>query len=192
MTAATLTSEGTPAMTAPARITRPRHALLTAPEAERAADLVKVLAASRGLSGGKDLFDALTVTGHPGTYSSLLRFLNSGRVPTYGEIESLARFFAVAPEYLTSRSGQARAKRPAPRLIEFDLPPVEAAPEGPEKLVPIPAMRRPARARAGAASGPELAALADAVSGLTAVLREQMEWQKTAAWGGPDHLRAAG
>lgn len=175
-------------MTAPARITRPRHALLTPAEAERAADLTKVLAASRGLSGGKDLFDALTVTGHPGTYSSLLRFLNSGRVPTFGEVESLARFFDVAPEYLTSRNGQARAKRTAAPLIEFDLPAAPPVPEA-EKPAPVPSLQG---ARRRSATGAELGALAAAIGDLAAAVREQMEWQKTASWGGPDQLRPAG
>lgn len=184
-------------MTTPARITRPRNSLLTPAEAERAADLVKVLAASRGLPGGKDLFDALTVTGHPGTYSSLLRFLNSGRVPTYGEIDSLARFFDVAPEYLTTRSGQARAKRPAPRLIEFDLPPAEAAPEAPVELLPVKLPGRPGassrRRPAASYSAPELSALADSVASLAAAVREQTAWQKTAAWpDSADQFRQAG
>lgn len=177
-------------MTTPARITRPHNALLTVTEAERAADLVKVLAASRGLNG-KALFDTLSATGHPGTYSSLLRFLNSGRVPTMGEIESLARFFRVSPDYLTSPAGQVPPKR-QPRLIEFDVPAPAAVPEGPAEAPeprPVPITRRPIRAVPAGVPDPGLTALADAILGLTAAVREQMEWQKTAAW--PD-LRQAG
>jgi hypothetical protein len=178
-------------MTSPARITRPRKALLTPAEAERAADLVKVLAASRGLNG-KALFDTLSGAGHPGTYSSLLRFLNSGRVPTVGEIDSLARFFRVSPDYLTSPAGQVPPKR-QPRLIEFDVPAPAPRPEGP---LEAPVVRSLSTLRGGSRkvyAAAELAALADSVASLAAAVREQTEWQKTASWPGvSDQFRDAG
>lgn len=174
-------------MTAPTRIARIRKTLLTTEEAARAVDRVKLLMSLRDFKG-KDLWDALEAQGHPGTYSSLMRFLNAGRLPTSAEVESFARFFGTSVENLVLPTGEA-GKRSQQRLIEYDLP--APAPRG--AAAPAPARERLRPVRAARVDPAELRALTEAIAGLTVILREQLEWQKSGPWVGavPD-LRQVG
>ncbi len=173
-------------MTSSPRIARIRKTLLTTEEAARAVDRVKLLMSLRGFKG-KDLWDALEAQGHPGTYSSLMRFLNAGRLPTGAEVESLARFFNTSVEVLILPTGEA-GRRSQQRLIEYDLPAPAAIPEA-----PAPTRERLRPVRAARADAAELRALTEAITGLTVILREQLEFQKNGPWGiVPEPVRRAG
>lgn len=155
-----------------APLTKTHNTKLTPEETARAAAGIKLLAASRGFTQYVTLHAKLAAAGYPGSYATFGRLMNGSRVAQQAEVETIARYFNVQPFYLTGGSVNPVKDPVPPRLIEFDVPRPAVA-EGP---IPIPPMRRPVRGAKAAA--PDVLALADAIAGLTAVVRELVELQR--------------
>jgi hypothetical protein len=165
-----MTIQGAPVTTLP----KTRSTLLTIEETTRAAAGIKLLAASKGYSSYTTLHRALAANGYPGSYATFTRLLAAVRVAQRTEVESIARFFNVNIGDLTGAIVNPIKDPVPPRLIEYDVP-RPAVPEGPAKLTPMPAVRRPARAPQLPAG--EVLALAEAIDGLTAAVREMVAQQ---------------
>ena len=176
-----------------AALTKTHSTKLTPEETARAAAGIKLLAASMGFTQYAALHARLAAAGYPASYATFGRLMNATRVAQRSEVELIARYFNVRPRDLTGEAVNP-VKDPAPaRLIEFGLPPAEAVAEGPAKARPIPTIRGAAgTARTRTSGALDLGPLVAAVEGLTAAIREQMEWQKSAVWPGADQLRDAG
>jgi hypothetical protein len=176
-----------------APLTKTHSTKLTQEETARAASGIKLLAASRGFTQYAALHAKLAASGYPASYATFGRLMNATRVAQRSEIELIARYFNIHPRDLTGEAVNPVKDPAPPRLIEYDVPAAAPAPEGPVRSALTPPMRRPSRLAPDPLPESGFRALADSVDALTAAIREQMEWQKTAAWpGAADQLRQAG
>ncbi|QAY16168.1 hypothetical protein SEA_SONALI_56 [Arthrobacter phage Sonali] len=167
----------------PPQMVKTRNTLLSLEETRLAATSIKLLATSKGFQQYKPLHDALVAAGYPGSYATFTRLLSAARQAQETEVATIARFFNVQPRDLTGSENPMKDPAP-PRLVEFDLP-VQAVPEGPVRALPLPRSRRDPKPGNVQVPAAELLALAEAINGLTEVLR--------ASWvtPGPEEMPAA-